>query len=171
MLRSSLFASFALLATLAGSAVSAKEPAVRAWPAGQATPTLQLDDLDGRQWKLGALRGKVVLLNFWATWCEPCVEELPFVNELATAEPERLAVVGVNYKESAAQIRRFPATGKIGYPILLDRSGEGFKKWANGMLPTTVLIDRKGKARWRFVGALDASSKEFRQALERLLKE
>ena len=171
MLRSSLFASFALLAALAGNAVSAKEAVVRAWPAGQATPTLRLNDIDSRQWNLAELRGKVVLLNFWATWCEPCVEELPFLSDIAATEPERLVVVGVNFKESAGQIRRFPMADKVAYRIVLDRSGEGFKNWAGGILPTTVLIDRKGKARWRIVGSLDASNKEFRQALERLLKE
>ena len=144
---------------------------MRAWPAAQATPALQLSDVDGRQWTLAELRGKVVLLNFWASWCEPCVEELPFLAELAASEPERLAVLGVNFKESAEQIRRFPAASKVGYPILLDRSGESFKQWAGGILPTTVLIDRKGKARWRAVGALDASDHTFRQTLERLLKE
>lgn len=160
-----------LLATLAGSAAAAGEATLRAWPAAQATPALQLNDLDGRQWKLAELRGKVVVLNFWASWCEPCVEELPFLGELAAGEPERLAVLGVNFKESAEQIRRFPAAGKVGYPILLDRSGESFKQWAGGILPTTVLIDRKGRARWRAVGALDASDQKFRQTLERLLKE
>ena len=162
---------FGLLAAFASSAAAAKEAAVRAWPATQATPALQLSDVDGRQWTLAELRGKVVLLNFWASWCEPCVEELPFLADIAASEPERLAVLGVNFKESAEQIRRFPAASKVGYPILLDRSGESFKQWAGGILPTTVLIDRKGKARWRAVGALDASDHKFRQTLERLLKE
>lgn len=156
---------------LASSAVPAREAALRAWPAAQATPVLELQDLDGRQWKLAELRGKVVVLNFWASWCEPCVEELPFLGEIAASEPERLAVLGVNFKESAERIRRFPAAGKVGYPILLDRSGESFRHWADGILPTTVLIDRKGKARWRAVGALDASDMKFRRTLEQLLKE
>jgi thiol-disulfide isomerase/thioredoxin len=160
-----------LLALLASSAVPAREALMRAWPASQARPTLQLTDLDGRQWQLADLRGKVVLLNFWASWCEPCVEELPFLGELAASEPQRLAVLGVNFKESAEQIRRFPPAGKLAYPILLDRSGESFKMWAGGILPTTVLIDRKGKARWRAVGALDASDQKFRRTLEQLLKE
>lgn len=160
-----------LLALLASSATPAREATLRAWPASQATPALKLTDLDGKPWSLADLRGKVVLLNFWASWCEPCVEELPFLGEIAASEPERLTVLGVNFKESAEQIRRFPPAGKLAYPILLDRSGESFKMWAGGILPTTVLIDRKGKARWRAVGALDASDMKFRQTLEQLLKE
>ncbi|MDE2599901.1 MAG: TlpA family protein disulfide reductase [Rhodocyclaceae bacterium] len=112
-----------------------------------------------------------MLVNFWATWCEPCVEELPFLSDIAAAEADRMVVLGINFKESSERVRQFPALRSVTYPVLLDKSGESFKKWAGAVLPTTVLIDRNGKARWRIVGALDASDKSFRQILEKLLKE
>lgn len=166
-----LIALLGCLALMASPALQAKESLVGAWPAAQATPPLKLQDIDGKVWHLAELRGKVVIVNFWATWCESCVEELGFLSELAQAERDRLVILGVNLKESAASIRRFPATNALTYPILLDRDGENFKKWGGSVLPTTVLIDRRGKARWRILGALDASNLAFRQALEQLLKQ
>lgn len=159
------------LALCVNQTAAAREAQIRAWPGAQPTPTLQLSDLDGKVWKLADLRGKVVLINFWASWCESCVEELPFLNELAQAEAGKLHILGVNFKESAAQVRQFPAARALSFPILLDRSGEDFRKWSGGILPTTILIDRKGKARWRIVGALDTEDSNFSQTLTRLLKE
>jgi peroxiredoxin len=171
--RDFLFALLGLLAAAASSSLLAKEAYLRAWPANRQTPRLLLNDLDGKQWNLADLRGKVVIVNFWATWCEPCVEELQFLNDIASRDigQGKIAVLGVNYKESASQLRQFSAAHKFAYPILLDKSGEAFKQWAGAVLPTTVLIDRKGKARWRVIGELDSNNNDFRQALEQMLKE
>lgn len=164
-------ATLAACAALACLPLAARETATQAWPAAVPTPALQLDDLDGRAWTLADLRGKVVVVSFWATWCEYCVEELAFLNSLAHSEPRQLAVLGVNYKESARQVRRFAAADPLDFPVLLDKSGASFAHWAGVVLPTTILVDRKGKARWRSVGALDPTDSGFRQALQQLLKE
>jgi thiol-disulfide isomerase/thioredoxin len=163
-----------LLALLFNPAsVAAREASLAAWPGGRATPALALTDLDGKPWQLNDLRGKVVVVNFWASWCEPCIEEIRFLSELARSEPYRgrLVVLGVNYRESASLLRQAAATHDIAYPVLPDPSGETFRKWDGVMLPTTVLVDRRGKARWRVVGALDSSDNTFRQTLERMLRE
>jgi cytochrome c biogenesis protein CcmG/thiol:disulfide interchange protein DsbE len=163
---------FGLLVAIASPFLLAKEAYLRSWPASRPTPHLQLNDVDGKEWNIADMRGKVVLVNFWATWCEPCVEELPFLNELAKRHAQgKLVILGVNFKEPASRIRQFSAARGLDYPILLDQSGEDFKQWAGTILPTTVLVDRNGKARWRSVGALDPSNESFRQTLERMLKE
>ncbi|WP_292934690.1 TlpA disulfide reductase family protein [Noviherbaspirillum sp.] len=151
----------------------AGEPSLRRWPDRFPTPQLSAIDPDGRQWDIHSLRGKVVVLNFWASWCAPCVDEIPFLNDLAhsASMAEEVVVLGVNFKESASTVQRFAAEHRFDYPILLDKSGEHFKKWTNGILPTTVLIDRHGRARWRVVGELDRKDGSVKQAIEKMLEE
>lgn len=160
-----------LLAAFAGQPVAAKDTPLQAWPTAHATPALQLEDLNGKQWRLADLRGKVVVVSFWATWCEYCAEEMAFLDGVAKSEADKLVVLGVNYKEPAERVRRSPVANRSALTLLLDPSGQSFAKWGGAVLPTTVLVDRKGKARWRAVGALDASDSAFRDALAQLLKE
>lgn len=150
---------------------SAAEPALRPWPAGQATPPLQLVGLDGQDWDLARLRGKVVVVNFWASWCEPCVHELPVLGALAR-RPDfggRVAVVGVNYKEPLDSIERFTGAHPFSYPVLRDKTGEMFKRWTAGVMPTTILVDRQGRARWRTAGEIGPDDARLEQAITALL--
>ena len=146
---------------------------LKAWPPNRPIPELKLPDLEEKPWDLAALRGKVIVLNFWATWCESCVEEVQFLNELSedNVGKGKLVILGVNFKESPSLVRQFSMEHKFAYPVLLDRSGDAFKKWGDGILPMTVLIDRTGKPRWKITGAIDTENKEFRQTLEKLLKQ
>jgi thiol-disulfide isomerase/thioredoxin len=164
----------AFLATAISSpSVTAKEDTLRRWPARMATPQIQLTGLDGREWNAKDLRGKVVVLNFWASWCAPCVDEMAYLNDLASGEVAKgkLVILGVNFKESASVVQAFASDHKFDYPILLDKTGDRFRKWADGVLPTTVLIDRRGRPRWRIVGELDRTDASFKKALETLLAE
>jgi thiol-disulfide isomerase/thioredoxin len=168
-----------MLALILAAAVATSRPAsardvrLQRWPAELAVPSLQMKDIEGKEWNLQSLRGKVVILNFWATWCAPCVDELPILNDLARSEfpKKKLVVLGVNFKESASAIQRFSNEHQFHYPILMDKSGEHFKKWTNGILPTTVLIDSHGKPRWRIVGELDRTDPALRQTIETMLEE
>jgi thiol-disulfide isomerase/thioredoxin len=153
--------------------VRAAEPALRPWPAAQATPPLQLVGLDGQDWDLAGLRGKVVVVNFWASWCEPCVHELPVLGALSGRPgfDQRVAVIGVNYKEPLDAIERFTAAHPIPYPVLRDKTGEMFKRWTGGVMPTTILVDRKGRARWRSAGEIGADDTRLTTAIAALLAE
>lgn len=162
----------ALTLLLAAShAVAAAPSVLRPWPASQATPAFTAADAAGKQWKLADLRGKVVVLNFWATWCSPCVEEVPALNALAGERADQLVVLGVNYKEASWTVDRFAQAHPARYPLLLDKSGELFKRWTTGVMPTTVLIGRDGVARWRMMGPLDTDNRAFAEALDKLLAE
>jgi thiol-disulfide isomerase/thioredoxin len=132
-----------------------------------------LAGLDGKDWDLAAVRGKVVVLNFWASWCGPCVEELPVLNQLASDESLRgkLVVVGANYKESADAVERFTHEHAFSYPTLRDKTGDAFKQWTSGVMPTTILIDKNGRARWRLVGEIDPGSPALRRAIDKMIQQ
>jgi thiol-disulfide isomerase/thioredoxin len=168
------FAACVLAACTAGaasSAAAADTGALKPWPAKQKTPALRLSGLDGKDWDLASLRGKVVVVNFWASWCGPCVDELPVLNQLARKDPARVAVVGANFKEPLDSIERFAGAHPFAYPVLRDRSGEMFKVWTAGVMPTTILVDRQGRARWRSVGEIQAGDPGLQAAIDALLAE
>jgi thiol-disulfide isomerase/thioredoxin len=168
--RRSLMAAAALLAAGSGAA-GAAEAVLRPWPAARPTPALRLQDLEGKEWNLAQLRGKVVVVNFWASWCGPCVDELPVLNALARRQPGQVAVVGANYKEPLDSITGFSSAHPFAYPVLRDRSGEMFRQWTAGVMPTTILVDRQGRARWRSAGEIGAGDTRLKAAIDALLAE
>lgn len=171
MIRRSLAVAACLPALLAAMPAGAADALLKPWPAGQKTPALRLSGLDGKDWDLARLRGKVVVVNFWASWCGPCVDELPVLNALARRDPEQVLVLGANYKEPLDTIERFAGAHPFGYPVLRDRSGEMFKAWTAGVMPTTILVDRQGRARWRSVGEIKAGDTRLQAAIDGLLAE
>lgn len=143
---------------------------VRPWPAGKPTPVLGLADLDGKTWTLQPLLGKVLVLNFWASWCEPCRTEMPSLELLATRhERAGLVVLTVNYREALPAIRRFLELQPVSLPILLDPDGDAAAAWTPRVFPTTVLIDRKGRPHLQVLGELDWLGAEARALVEPLL--
>ena len=143
---------------------------VRPWPPGKPTPALALTDMDGKAWTLEALLGKVVVLNFWASWCEPCRTEMPSLELLATRhERAGLTVLTVNFQEALSAIKRFLDVQPVSLPILLDRDGAAAAAWTPRVFPTTVLIDRHGTPRTQVLGELDWLGADARLLIEPLL--
>src|SRR5580765_2189986 len=115
---------------------------VRPWPATKPTPALALTDLDGKAWSLAMLNGRPVLLNFWASWCEPCRTEMPSLELLQTRhEKAGLVILSVNYQEPLPQIRRFVDTTALSLPVLRDSDGSAARAFGVRAFPTTVAID------------------------------
>jgi thiol-disulfide isomerase/thioredoxin len=143
---------------------------VRPWPATRPTPVLELTDLSGKAWSLASLKGRPVLLNFWASWCEPCRAEMPSLERLAAKHGRaKLVVLTVNYQEPEATIRRFLESRPVALPILLDPEGDAAGLWTPRVFPSTVLIDRTGAARSTVVGELDWAGPEAHVLIEPLL--
>jgi thiol-disulfide isomerase/thioredoxin len=163
-----------LCALLGGGAVRgrAAEPGHewRPWPRGKRAPSLELDALDGPRWRLSAQHGQVVLVNFWATWCEPCRAEMPSLARLAQRrEAEGLTVVAANYREGAPAIQRFFDRLGVALPVILDRDGAAAAAWTPRILPSTVIFDRRGRPAGVLVGELDWEGDEAQALLEPLL--
>lgn len=142
----------------------------RRWPKDRATPALELPTLDGTPWLLSAQRGRVVALNFWASWCEPCRAEMPSLELLAQRhESHGLVVLAVNHKESVAAIRRFSERESLTLPLLRDAEGAAARAFGVTIFPTTVLIGRDGRVAFSVVGEADWQASVERQWISALL--
>lgn len=128
----------------------------RAWPAHVKTPVLDAPCFDGPDFHLSALRGKVVLLNFWASWCPSCRDEMASFELLATRFADQgLAVVAVNYRETDGAIRRFTDQLVGDLRIARDADGSLAKAFGVRVFPTTVAVDRSGRAAFSVIGGTD----------------
>ncbi len=127
------------------------------WPAKVATPTLEAVDLQGKTWNTTELLGKVVVLNFWATWCAPCKDELPTLQTLHDISDSQTVVLTINVREPAARAARYVQSTGMTFPVISDAKGELAKRWGVTVYPTTILIAPNGQARWRIMGDVDWS--------------
>jgi thiol-disulfide isomerase/thioredoxin len=128
-----------------------------AWPANVATSALDAVDLQGKTWNTTELAGKVMVLNFWATWCAPCKDELPTLQTLHDISDHQTVVLTVNVREPAVRAARYMQSTGMTFPVISDAKGELAKRWGVTVYPTTILIAPNGQARWRIVGDADWS--------------
>lgn len=120
---------------------------------GFAAPDFTLPQIDGQTLSLRALRGQVVILNFWATWCAPCRAEMPALDRVyRDRRGNGVVVVGVNQMETAAQVQRYLSQLSLSFPIVLDEQGEVGRSYRVHALPTTYFVDRAGIIRDMVIG-------------------
>jgi peroxiredoxin len=149
---------------------SAEAQGLKPWQGGQ-TPQLEAVDLDGASHDLAQYRGKVVLVNFWATWCAPCRAEMPSIERLRRSlEGRPFAVLAVNVGESGRAAREFAAQVPVGFPLLLDRDTRIAKSWGAKLLPATFIVGPDGAIRYSHLGELDWSRDEVRAAVQKLMR-
>jgi thiol-disulfide isomerase/thioredoxin len=159
-----------LLVLAAGGVAQSQGFEVLSWPAAKPVPALTATDLKGRVWRLADLRGKAVLINFWASWCEPCRAEMPSLQALAQAHgPQQLVVLAVNFKEPAETARRFVQRSELALPVLLDTDGAIARQWGAKVFPTTVLLGRDGHVQAVVRGEFDWSGAQATRLVDALL--
>jgi thiol-disulfide isomerase/thioredoxin len=134
------------------------------------TPPLALNDLAGSPRTLGDYRGKVVIVNFWATWCEPCLAEMPSMQKLQERFAGRVAVVAVNHGESAAKVSRFLERLSVTFTVLLDPSGEAPRAWRVRLLPASYVVAPDGAVRYSVLGEIDWSGDAAVKTIAELLR-
>lgn len=137
---------------------------------GSDLPDFTLNDMLGKPQSLSDYKGKVVLLNFWATWCPPCVKEMPSMQRVQDQLKTRgLEVVAVNMGDEVADVEQFLQRVPVQFPILMDLEGEVLKSWRVVAFPTTFILDRDGSIQYALFGGFEWDSPEAIETLESLL--
>ncbi len=140
---------------------------------GFLAPTFSLDRLDGGRSSSAEFRGKVVLLNFWATWCGPCRAEMPSLEALSHEFPSQdFVVVGISSDYEGAQIvQPFMESFGLTFPILLDPEMAVNDRFEVRAIPASIVLDRQGVIRYKFFGAMDWSTLKNRDLVRSLVAE
>ena len=150
-------------------ALPAHAQSLKEWKGG-AAPALELEDIDGKLHRLADYRGKVVLVNFWAAWCEPCREEMPGMEALrGSLQGRPFVVLAVNVGEGARVARGFGDKMALRFPLLLDRDTKTTRAWGARVLPASFVVGPDGRIRYSCLGAIDWAGADVKAALERLM--
>ena len=138
-------------------------------PERPAAPDFSIEDIDGAVHTLSAYRGKVVIVNFWATWCPPCREEMPSMERAwQKLRQEDVVMLAINVGEDEDSIFEFTASYPVEFPLLLDRESAVIGSWPVRGLPTTFVIDPKGNIVYRAIGGRDWSAPGVLQKIRAL---
>lgn len=157
-----LFLTLALLLTLALPAA--------ALDVGARAPEIGLPDLDGHMQRMSALRGKVVIVDFWASWCAPCREEMPVLERLYRAHRgDGLIIIGVSQDRGVANMRSFVARTPVSFPLVHDASHSVAGRYHPSRMPSSYIIDRRGIVRHVHAGYRSSDAAAIEHEVEALL--
>src|SRR5262249_21838990 len=138
---------------------------------GQPAFAFSLDMLDGKKFRLADRKGKIVVLDFWATWCGPCMQGMPMTEEIVRGfADQQVELVAVNLEEQPATIKSVLERHKLNVPVALDRDGSVAAKYSVTAIPQTVLIDREGKIVRLFVGGGKNAADALREAIKEVIE-
>jgi thiol-disulfide isomerase/thioredoxin len=146
------------------------EPELIPWKGANPAPAISLKTLDGRPFHLEQLRGKVVLVNFWATWCAPCIAEMPSMQALRDRlGSTKFDVLAVNYQEGTPRINDFLKKRPLTLTIVRDADGAVRTAWGVKVFPTSYVVDPEGRIRYWVQGDVDWTSKKVEAQIRELL--
>jgi peroxiredoxin len=152
-----------LLATTGCTTSAGNNTAPGAAVVGRPAPDFTLADLDGNQVSLSDFRGETVFINFWATWCPPCREEMPAIEALYQQYKDKdVVVLGVDILETEGEVRQFVEEGDYSWTFVLDTTGEVTASYQVAAIPTSFFIDKEGIIRTIQIGAMTKGAMEAR---------
>ena len=135
-------------------------------------PNFTLKSRSGKNIKLSELRGEVVMLNFWASWCGPCRQEMPLLEKIHK-KYKRLGftLLGINVEENATDAKNYLKDVKVTFPVLFDRTQKTSELYNVSAMPTTILIDRNGNKRFIHKGYKPGYENDYKKQIKKLLRE
>ncbi|OZB73586.1 MAG: hypothetical protein B7X37_08185, partial [Halothiobacillus sp. 14-55-98] len=142
----------------------------------QQAKNFALPDLNGNVHRLvhGALESRpaVTLVNFWASWCPHCIQEIPSMNRLAESYPEgKLRVLSINFKESTAHVRHFMKQFSVHFPVLIDRQGDVAAQWGVFAFPSSFLVDDQGRILYSVNASIDWDTPKVKALIDQIIRE
>jgi peroxiredoxin len=144
---------------------------VSALEAGQAAPEIQLKDPSGKPVILSSFKGRVVVVDFWASWCGPCRQSMPFLERLSkTYKNKGLVVLGVNVDNDVKTAAKFLAEVHVSFAVLNDTQKNVAKAYAPPTMPSSYIVDKMGRIRHVHAGFKDSDAKQFEAEVAQLLK-
>lgn len=139
---------------------------------GNLAPDFTLTDIDGRTWTLSELKGQVVFLNFWATWCPPCISEIPSIQNLYNTLPQdQFKMLAVLYNDEAGNAKSFAEKLDITLPILIDKGNRVGMRYGLTGVPETFILDKEGFIREKHQGPAEWDSAEVIHLLRQYIKQ
>jgi peroxiredoxin len=135
-------------------------------------PAFTLTDLGGAQGGLSQYRGNVVLVNFWATWCGPCQQEMPLLDAMYKKyKPAGFTLIGVNVDKEAPAVKALLERKPVSFPVLLDPANAVSKAYHVDEMPSSVIVDRKGQIRYVHRGYKPGDENEYQDRIRQLIRE
>ena len=135
-------------------------------------PSFTLTNLSGQPSGLSAYKGQVVMVNFWATWCGPCQQEIPLLDAMYKKyKPAGFTLIGVNVDKEAPPVKQLLERKPVSYPVLLDPANQVSKAYHVDEMPSSVIIDRKGQIRFVHRGYRPGDENEYQDLIRKLIRE
>lgn len=144
----------------------------QAKPISGKAPDFTLKSRSGQNLKLSDFRGQVVMLNFWASWCGPCRQEMPIMEQYYKKYKKLgFTILGVNVEEDSSKANAYLRDIKVSFPILYDNTNQLSKTYDVSAMPTTIMIDRNGNMRFLHQGFKSGTEKEYKKEIKKLIRE
>ncbi len=135
-------------------------------------PDFTLKNENGSNMRLSEFRGEVVMINFWASWCAPCRQEMPLLDELYTQyQPMGFTILGVNVEEDSTKAKQLLKNIPVNFPVLFDNASDVSKLYNVVAMPSTVLVDRDGNIRYLHQGYKPGYEESYQQQVRELIRE
>jgi len=140
--------------------------------AGGPAPAFTLSGLTGQPAALSQFKGQVIMVNFWATWCGPCQQEMPLLDQMYKKyKPAGFTLIGVNVDKESAPVMDLMTRKPVSFPVLLDPASQVSKAYHVDEMPSSVIIDRKGEIRYIHRGYRPGDENEYQDRIRQLIRE